>query len=62
MPLAWDDLGNAIRAIKDQVGALFAGPSEARAKWLTDMVDQARALLQTFLGLDEVGRQDFLPA
>ena len=56
----WEQFGNAIRAIKDQVGALFAGSSFARAKWLTDMVDDARILLQQFLKLDEAGRAGFL--
>jgi hypothetical protein len=56
----WDDLGKAIRALKDQIGALFSGSSFDRAKWLTDMVDDARILLTTFLKLNQAGRADFL--
>jgi hypothetical protein len=56
----WDDLAKAIRAIKDQIGALFSGSSFDRAKWLTDIVDDARILLTTFLKLNEAGRADFL--
>jgi hypothetical protein len=56
----WDDLGKAIRALKDQIGALFSGSSFDRAKWLTDMVDDARILLTTFLKLNEAGRAGFL--
>lgn len=56
----WDDLGKAIRAIKDQIGVLFAGSSFARAEWLTHMVDDARILLTTFLKLDAAGRASFL--
>jgi hypothetical protein len=56
----WEDLGKAIRAVKDQIGAFFASSSAARAKWLTDMVDDARMLLQTWLRLNAAGREGFL--
>ena len=46
--------------MKDQIGALFSGSSFERAKWLTDMVDDARILLTTFLKLNAAGRADFL--
>jgi len=51
----WTDLGNAIRAAKDQIGALFSGSSFARAKWLTDLVDDSRILLQQWRALSAAG-------
>jgi hypothetical protein len=57
----WDDLGKAVRALKDKIGAFLAPGSEARAKWLTDIVDDARILLTTFLKLDSAAaRANFL--
>jgi hypothetical protein len=57
---AWADLGKAIRATKDLIGAFFAPGSAARAEWLTSLVDGSRELLRTWLSLGAAGRVAFL--
>jgi len=53
---AWDDLGAAIRATKDQVGAFFLAGELKRVTWLRDMVDDTRLLLRQWLGLSDAQR------
>jgi predicted transcriptional regulator len=57
---AWADLSAAIRATRDQIGALFAPGELAKVQWLTQLVDGSRELLKTWLGLSQVGRVAFL--
>jgi hypothetical protein len=57
---AWDDLGKAVRATRDQIGALFLGGALGRAEWLTNLVDGTRELLKNWLGLSEVEKGGFL--
>lgn len=48
---AWADLGAAIRATRDQIGALFAPGELARVEWLRDLVDDSRRLVLEWLKL-----------
>lgn len=57
---AWDDLSNATRAFKDQIGALFLDPALARAEWLTKLIDGSRELFKIWAGLSDLGKEDFL--
>lgn len=57
---AWDDFKAAVRATRDQVGALFFGGELAKAKWLTNLIDDSRELLKSWLNLSEAGRKAFL--
>jgi hypothetical protein len=57
---AWEDLGAAIRATRDQIGAVFAPGELTRVQWLTQLVDGSRELLKTWLGLSQAGRAAFL--
>src|SRR5262245_10375299 len=57
---AWSDLGAAIRATRDQVGALFLSSELKRTEWLTNLVDDSRELLKTWLGLSSAGRGGFM--
>lgn len=50
----WDDLAAAIRATRDQIGALFLDPAISQAKWMTDLVDGSRELFRQWIGLDAV--------
>lgn len=54
---AWADLGAAIRATRDQIGAIFAPGELARVQWLTQLVDESRLLLKEWLELDAAGRK-----
>ena len=57
---AWKELGTAIRATKDQIGALFSEGSKAKADWLTSLVDQSRELFKQWVGLSAQGKELFI--
>jgi hypothetical protein len=58
----WDDLTKAIRATKDQIGAIFLGGALAQTEWLTKLVDGSRELLRIWLGLSDQKRSTFAAA
>jgi hypothetical protein len=57
---AWEDLTAAIRATKDQIGAVFLGGELAKTEWLTKIVDGSRELLRVWLGLSDAKRESFV--
>jgi hypothetical protein len=57
---AWADLSAAIRATRDQIGALFAPGELTKVQWLTQLVDGSRELLKMWLGLSQARRAAFL--
>ena len=57
---AWDDMGAALTAIKDRVGSMFLDPAITKATWMTNLIDGAHELLQTWMRLGEQARQAFL--
>jgi hypothetical protein len=56
---AWTDLGNAIRATRDQIGGVFLSGQLTKTEWLTQLVDGSRELLKTWLGLSTAGKEGF---
>jgi hypothetical protein len=56
----WEDLTKAIRATKDQIGAVFLGGELAKTEWLTKLVDGSRELLRIWLGLSDQKRETFI--
>jgi len=56
----WDDLGSAVRSLKDNLGALFIGGAQTRAEWLTRLVDESRKLVQIWSKLAEEKKAAFL--
>ena len=58
----WEDLKKAIRATKDQIGAVFLGGALAQTEWLTKLVDGSRELLRIWLGLSDQKRATFAAA
>jgi hypothetical protein len=58
----WDDLTKAIRATKDQIGAVFLTGALAQTEWLTKLVDGSRELLRIWLGLSDQKQATFASA
>lgn len=56
----WDDLASAVRALRDQIGALFIGGAQTKADWLVKLVDGSIALFKTWSQLAEAKKQAFL--
>jgi hypothetical protein len=57
---AWEDLGAAVRATKDQIGAVFLGGALTQTEWLTKLVDGSRELLRIWLGLSDQKQATFV--
>jgi hypothetical protein len=57
---AWEDLAAAVKATKDQIGALFLDSQLQKTEWLTKLVDGTRELFKQWSGLSDLKKPEFL--